>query len=469
MHNEQKVNMPRVTKIAVTICTLFIVHFSFTLTVHATSHPLPPLNQFCFTEAECKGEPYRGTISGEQPECLRQDSRYLEAGYKYYCYAPSKPYRLQVPLLGAKVGSLEEYVSRVFQWLVGVVGVVAGIMIVWAGVKWLTAAGSPDRISDARKKIADAAVGLILVLSSYLILQTINPALVRLQVPPLRQVRQTLLGKSDCVNRQEFSCGETFQCTPPSNDPQALANPPCPGGIKPGECLGQYCAGGGVNGCLPVLRDRIVDVLYAGLGDRERGIIAVSSLHVALKDFIDNKFCLPKQCPGACSTITDVRICASPACNCIVTDENADTVAECRPKRADGQSCSAHAQCTSGICNFAVAPNVCGSALSPGQSRPNWTDCQLNLAGFCGAGSRCVDTLSFDGDCTDGSAGSPCNSRSDCDSGFECHDCNAAFGEDNKCGPPTEEICNIYSTTCVRVLGAGVGALAWNASCYIQF
>ena len=79
---------------------------------------------------------------------------------------------------------LAQYLAAVYKFLVSVVGVIAGIMIVYAGFKWLTAGGSPDKISDAKRKIADASVGLILVLGSYIILMIINPDLVVFQ--PLR-------------------------------------------------------------------------------------------------------------------------------------------------------------------------------------------------------------------------------------------------------------------------------------------
>ncbi len=61
---------------------------------------------------------------------------------------------------------LANYLAAVYSFLISIAGIVAGVMIIWAGVKWLTSAGAPDRISDAKKKIADAAIRLVLILPS---------------------------------------------------------------------------------------------------------------------------------------------------------------------------------------------------------------------------------------------------------------------------------------------------------------
>jgi hypothetical protein len=51
-------------------------------------------------------------------------------------------------------------------------------MITYAGVKWMLAAGDSQKISEAKKKIGNAVIGLILVVSAYTILYLINPDLV---------------------------------------------------------------------------------------------------------------------------------------------------------------------------------------------------------------------------------------------------------------------------------------------------
>jgi len=57
-------------------------------------------------------------------------------------------------------------------------GIIALGVLVWAGFLYLTSAGNMDQIEEAKRKIVAALLGLIIILSSYLILFTINPDLV---------------------------------------------------------------------------------------------------------------------------------------------------------------------------------------------------------------------------------------------------------------------------------------------------
>ena len=131
----------------------FIFHSSFFIAKPAVAHQ--HMDQSCFSKEECedsKGS-YKG-IAEPGADCLDQVKEWVDEGLTFHCYPKPKPYKLQVPFLSpifhSATKSLEDYVSLLYQLLISIAGIVAGIMIVWAGVKWLTAAGSPDRISDAR-------------------------------------------------------------------------------------------------------------------------------------------------------------------------------------------------------------------------------------------------------------------------------------------------------------------------------
>jgi hypothetical protein len=71
----------------------------------------------------------------------------------------------------------------VYYFILMISGISAFVMIVWGGVVWLTSAGDPSRLSDAKDRIKNAVLGLLLVLASYLILQTINPQFTTLLNP----------------------------------------------------------------------------------------------------------------------------------------------------------------------------------------------------------------------------------------------------------------------------------------------
>mgnify|MGYP001586349386 CR=1 FL=1 len=71
-----------------------------------------------------------------------------------------------------------EYFNKIYRLMVGVTGVLAVIMIVVGGLEYIASAANPSAKESAKKRIWAAIGGLLLALSSYLILQTINPNLV---------------------------------------------------------------------------------------------------------------------------------------------------------------------------------------------------------------------------------------------------------------------------------------------------
>jgi len=73
---------------------------------------------------------------------------------------------------------LGECISGIYSWSLAVVGIVAFVQIVYAGWLYLTAAGNTSKAGAAMSKISNAILGIILLFSSYLILNTINPDLV---------------------------------------------------------------------------------------------------------------------------------------------------------------------------------------------------------------------------------------------------------------------------------------------------
>ncbi len=67
-----------------------------------------------------------------------------------------------------------------FVYLIGLwlVGIAVFVQITGGGVRWLLSAGKPGEIEKAKAQITNAIFGLILLLSSYVILYTINPDLI---------------------------------------------------------------------------------------------------------------------------------------------------------------------------------------------------------------------------------------------------------------------------------------------------
>jgi len=73
--------------------------------------------------------------------------------------------------------NLNQIVAWFYYFIIGIAGLAAFIMLIIGGFKWLTSAGNPAAISDAKDQITKALLGLLIILSSWLILQVINPEL----------------------------------------------------------------------------------------------------------------------------------------------------------------------------------------------------------------------------------------------------------------------------------------------------
>jgi type IV secretory pathway VirB2 component (pilin) len=88
---------------------------------------------------------------------------------------PDGQYNLMVPL-GSLSGcvTLGTYVTGLFQVLVGIAGVLAVVMLVICGIKLMTAEAVSSK-EEARKCIYNAIFGLLLILGSWMLLNSINP------------------------------------------------------------------------------------------------------------------------------------------------------------------------------------------------------------------------------------------------------------------------------------------------------
>jgi len=78
---------------------------------------------------------------------------------------------------------LNQIVAWFYYFIIGVAGLAAFVMLVWGGFQYLTSAGNPTAIGDAKDRIKSALLGLLIILISWLILQVINPELTILRGP----------------------------------------------------------------------------------------------------------------------------------------------------------------------------------------------------------------------------------------------------------------------------------------------
>jgi type IV secretion system pilin len=72
--------------------------------------------------------------------------------------------------------SLREIVLTMINFFLTFLGIVAVIMVIYAGVTYVTSAGEDEKMQSAKKTIMYAAIGLIIVLISYAIVGMIIAA-----------------------------------------------------------------------------------------------------------------------------------------------------------------------------------------------------------------------------------------------------------------------------------------------------
>ena len=57
--------------------------------------------------------------------------------------------------------------ARVIRIILGFLGILAVVIILFAGFKWMTSGGSEDKVGEAKKMLAAGIIGLVIILSAY--------------------------------------------------------------------------------------------------------------------------------------------------------------------------------------------------------------------------------------------------------------------------------------------------------------
>ncbi|MDD4290380.1 MAG: pilin [Patescibacteria group bacterium] len=83
------------------------------------------------------------------------------------------------PVNGGLMGT---FGNKLYSYLLGLSGIVAVIILILAGFQWVTAGGNQNKIGQAKERIRNVIIGLILLACSHLILYTVNPELVKIKV-----------------------------------------------------------------------------------------------------------------------------------------------------------------------------------------------------------------------------------------------------------------------------------------------
>lgn len=70
-----------------------------------------------------------------------------------------------------------ELVTNIINILLGLLGLLAVIIVLIGGFKWMTAQGSDDKVTEAKKTIQYGAIGLAIILLAYVIVRVVITAI----------------------------------------------------------------------------------------------------------------------------------------------------------------------------------------------------------------------------------------------------------------------------------------------------
>ncbi len=100
--------------------------------------------------------------------------------FPYIVSAESLVYKLAAPIPGGggEVETFTQYVSFLFPFMLSVAAISALVMFILGGIEYTLGGASPERMKSGKERISNAIWGLLLAVFSVLILQTINPNLV---------------------------------------------------------------------------------------------------------------------------------------------------------------------------------------------------------------------------------------------------------------------------------------------------
>lgn len=108
---------------------------------------------------------------------------------------PSKGYCLLAPLdeetkqVSTNDDGFSKYLQKIINIAISLTGILSVIMLIFGGIEYVSSSVSETAKKDAKERITNALFGLLITLSGYLILSTINPDLLSLKLPEIAPLK----------------------------------------------------------------------------------------------------------------------------------------------------------------------------------------------------------------------------------------------------------------------------------------
>lgn len=99
-----------------------------------------------------------------------------------------------VEFLGEGLQGVGDVLGRIYVFGLGIAALSAFLMITIGGVQYIFSAGNAGKMSEGRKRITNALMGLAIAVASWAILYTIDPSLVKgwtAKIVPIEPIKKT--------------------------------------------------------------------------------------------------------------------------------------------------------------------------------------------------------------------------------------------------------------------------------------
>ena len=81
--------------------------------------------------------------------------------------------------IGLGTANLRTVVVQLVRSVIGFLGIIAVIVIIWGGFKWMTAGGDSGKVDAAKKLIIQGIVGLVIILLAFAIAEFVISTLIQ--------------------------------------------------------------------------------------------------------------------------------------------------------------------------------------------------------------------------------------------------------------------------------------------------
>ncbi len=122
--------------------------------------------------------------------------------------------------------TIAQYIRAIYKYAIGIVGILAAVVLMFGGIIWLTAGGNATQITNAKSWIGASLTGLVLALLSYMILATVNPALVNFKTTGIQKPE---VPSEKIIDPNKF-CGKPLLIAQQTGEPIIQCGMECEGG-----------------------------------------------------------------------------------------------------------------------------------------------------------------------------------------------------------------------------------------------